>query len=163
MEVGSRRVDEIVSLLKAATNFVQDSGGARTTRKVSIGSCRAFLADTKNSVAIVTDSNVARLLGSDIRKTLSTAFPNVSLIEVPAGEKSKTIRTVSLICDKLAKSGADRKTSLIALGGGVVGDLAGFVASIYKRGIVFFQIPTTPPRPGRQQHWGKDRSRYYVG
>ena len=101
-----------------------------------------------------------------MKTTLSAVFPKISLIEVPAGERSKTLGTASFICDRLAKIGADRKTSLIALGGGVVGDLTGFVASIYKRGIVSFQVPTTllaqvdssiGGKTGVDTDWGKNQ------
>ncbi len=166
MEVGSsQRADEIVLYSKppqiSCTILVERGLLAKLDQKLP-----NFLTDTKNGVAIVTDSNVARILGSRIKTTLSTVFPRVSLIEVPPGEKSKTLRTASLICDRLAKIGADRKTSLVALGGGVVGDLTGFVASIYKRGIVSFQVPTTllaqvdssiGGKTGVDTEWGKNQ------
>ena len=67
----------------------------------------------------------------------------VETIAFPAGEASKTIDTCVEMAGRLMESGADRTSGLIALGGGVVGDVAGFVASIYMRGIPCVQIPTT--------------------
>ena len=121
---------------------------------------------SEKSVAIVTDSNVGPLFGDRIKKILSSGFQKVSLFEVPAGEGSKTIQSASRICDKLAKSGVDRKTPLLALGGGVVGDLTGFVASIYKRGLQYYQVPTTllaqvdssiGGKTGVDTSWGKNQ------
>jgi 3-dehydroquinate synthase len=67
----------------------------------------------------------------------------VSAIELPDGEAYKTIATLQLILDRLVESGANRDTTVIALGGGVVGDIAGFAAACYMRGVDFVQVPTT--------------------
>ncbi len=67
----------------------------------------------------------------------------IDLIDFPAGEASKNIQTCLQLVEKLIALGADRHTALIALGGGVTGDMTGFIASIYMRGLPFFQIPTT--------------------
>jgi 3-dehydroquinate synthase len=90
--------------------------------------------------AIITDSNVAPLYAERVVAALGGA-PDV--IEVPAGEASKSFATAEIVCRRLAQAGLDRKSFVIALGGGVVGDLAGFVASIFLRGIPYAQIPTT--------------------
>jgi 3-dehydroquinate synthase len=88
---------------------------------------------------IITDANVAPLYLSEVISHL----PKSESFIIPAGEASKTIETaLSAIRDMLGK-GIDRKTTLVALGGGVVGDISGFVAGIYKRGIPYIQIPTT--------------------
>ena len=95
------------------------------------------------SYCIITDSKVKRLFV----KTLLTQFKNkkvkVDLISFPAGEKYKTVKTVESISEQMLAKGFDRKTCVIALGGGVVGDLAGFVAAAYLRGVNFVQVPTT--------------------
>ncbi len=92
---------------------------------------------------IITDSNIKRLYGDGFLKTLRSYKIEVHLLSVPAGEKSKTRKTKEQLEDKLLKLKADRSSLIIALGGGVIGDLAGFVATTLLRGIPFIQIPTT--------------------
>ena len=65
------------------------------------------------------------------------------LITIPAGEKSKTLKQVGAICDRMIAAGLDRQSFVIGLGGGMIGDISGFVAAIYHRGIPHVQIPTT--------------------
>jgi len=91
---------------------------------------------SKHSTLIVTDSNVDPLY-SDKIKAGDAKFI------FPAGEKHKTIDTVSDICRKAVEVGLDRKSLILALGGGVCGDMAGFAAAVYMRGIDFIQIPTS--------------------
>jgi 3-dehydroquinate synthase len=93
--------------------------------------------------AIITDSNVEKLYAKDLEKKLNQEGLFSKVFSFPAGEKSKTFATVISLGRKMIKSGFDRKSLIIALGGGVVGDVAGFLASIYERGIKFIQIPTT--------------------
>ena len=92
---------------------------------------------------IITDSNVAGIHGERVREALAQAGLRLDMLVVPAGEKSKTIDTVLRLSGELTERGADRQSGIIALGGGVVGDLAGFLASIYMRGVPFIQVPTT--------------------
>jgi 3-dehydroquinate synthase len=92
---------------------------------------------------IITDDNVARLHGGNFLALLKNIGLNTDLIDFPAGEASKNIGTILDISDKLLKLGADRATCLIALGGGVVGDMVGFIASVYMRGVPYVQIPTS--------------------
>ncbi len=94
-----------------------------------------------HSVAIITDDNVAPLY----LKTLKTTLSNYALTEIilPNGEQSKNLTTLSRIFDLLVANYHDRQTTLIALGGGVVGDITGFAAACYQRGINFIQVPTT--------------------
>lgn len=94
-------------------------------------------------VAIITDSNVAPLYGQSLNQSLRAAGFAPTLITVPAGEKSKSLTQAADIYDLLADAKFTRSDGIIALGGGVVGDLAGYVASTYMRGIHFLQIPTT--------------------
>ncbi len=108
---------------------------------------RVILLVAKNmkasSYVILTDSHVNRLHGQKMLAAFADAGMNVSLIEFPAGESSKNIATVMNVAGKLLELGADRGTVLIALGGGVVGDLTGFIASVYMRSVPYIQIPTT--------------------
>ncbi len=92
---------------------------------------------------VVTDSNVSALHGEKFLETLRSMGLTVDMIEISAGEASKNINTVLDITKKLIKMSVDRKSALIALGGGVIGDIVGFVASTYMRGIPYYQIPTT--------------------
>ncbi|HRQ90292.1 MAG TPA: 3-dehydroquinate synthase family protein, partial [Bacteroidia bacterium] len=93
--------------------------------------------------AIVTDSNVAPLYADTVLASLSDAGIEAVLITVPAGEASKSMERVTEVCREMLRAGLDRKSFLVALGGGVVGDLAGFAAAIFQRGIPCIQIPTT--------------------
>ena len=94
-------------------------------------------------VAIITDETVNKLYGAAVEKELQAAGFETSLIAVAAGEQSKSLEIAQLLYDFLAEQQLTRSDGLIALGGGVVGDLAGFVASTYMRGIHFLQVPTT--------------------
>jgi 3-dehydroquinate synthase len=100
-------------------------------------------AGLRGSCAIITDENVGRLHGAAALQGFESAGYNVRLLAVPAGEKSKSLATVENLADRMISNGLDRGSFVVALGGGVVGDLAGFVAAIYHRGIPFVQIPTT--------------------
>lgn len=95
------------------------------------------------SVAVVTDSTVGPLYADTALGTLRDAGLEPVLITVPAGEASKSMEQVTAICREMLRAGLDRKSFLIALGGGVIGDLAGFAAAIFQRGIPCVQIPTT--------------------
>src|SRR5438309_11800997 len=93
--------------------------------------------------AIISDTNVAPLFEQRVRKSLAASRVDPVLITAPAGEKSKTLRRAGLICEQMLDAGLDRKSFVIGLGGGVIGDLSGFVAAIFGRGIPHVQIPTT--------------------
>ncbi len=94
-------------------------------------------------ICIVTDSNVDPLYGQAVEDILSGIVSKVFRYVFPAGEENKNLDTVKQVYEFLIKNKFDRKDVLIALGGGVVGDLTGFVAATYLRGIDFIQIPTT--------------------
>lgn len=96
-----------------------------------------------DKAVIVTDSNVAPLYLARLENSLSAAGIEHTAITLPAGEQTKSFEHLQALTDKLFETGVDRKTMLIALGGGVIGDLAGFAAAITMRGIEFIQIPTT--------------------
>ncbi len=93
--------------------------------------------------AIITDSDVKQLYGRKLTKIIKNQNLSVDLFDFPAGEKSKTLSRAGELGEKLVKKEFDRNSLIVALGGGVVGDVAGFVASFYKRGIDYIQIPTT--------------------
>jgi len=92
---------------------------------------------------VITDSNVAPLYAEPVLASLKAAGYEPTLLTVPAGESSKALRVAEDLCNRMIAAGLDRKSWVVALGGGVVGDLAGFVSAIYYRGIAFVQIPTT--------------------
>ena len=98
---------------------------------------------TQQKCMIITDSHVAPLYAQRIQTILHTAGFEVGLTVVPAGESSKTLQQIEQIIGECIQFGLDRKSVILALGGGVVGDLAGFVAASYMRGIDFIQLPTT--------------------
>ena len=93
--------------------------------------------------AIISDSNVAPRYGKAVQNTLAKAGFAPGLITLPAGETAKSIKTLAACYDQLAAQRLERKSFILALGGGVVGDLAGFVAATYLRGLPFVQVPTT--------------------
>jgi 3-dehydroquinate synthase len=93
--------------------------------------------------AIISDTNVAPFFGDRIKRSLESANFQPTLITIPAGEKSKTLPQVGAICDQMIAARLDRQSFVIGLGGGVIGDISGFVAAIYHRGIPHVQIPTT--------------------
>jgi 3-dehydroquinate synthase len=92
---------------------------------------------------IIADSNVEDYLGTDLIRLLQQAGIRVELLSFAAGEGSKNMDTVMDLACRMIDMGADRQTAILALGGGVVGDVAGFLASIYMRGVPLVQIPTT--------------------
>lgn len=91
---------------------------------------------------IVTDPTIAALHLETLLGTLPKTF-SLSVLQLPGGEAHKNIQTIDLIFDVLLKEGHRRHTTLIALGGGVIGDMTGFAAACYQRGVAFIQIPTT--------------------
>lgn len=94
-------------------------------------------------IVIITDTNVRPLYGDQVYKSLKEAGFETSTFVIDAGEQSKSLSVAAEIYDFLADEGMTRSDGIIALGGGVVGDLAGFVASTYMRGLHFLQVPTT--------------------
>jgi 3-dehydroquinate synthase len=109
-----------------------DEIGKLARERLEIGRC-----------AIISDENVASLFADRVRQSLTSAAFEPSLITIAAGEKSKSLEQAGAICDQLVASGFDRSSFIVALGGGVVGDLAGFVAAIFHRGIPWINVPTT--------------------
>lgn len=92
---------------------------------------------------IITDSSVAPLYAPAVAQSLAANGAKVDTVVVPAGEQSKSAAEADRLWQQLLELGADRKTLIVAVGGGVVGDLAGFVAATFARGLPFAQVPTT--------------------
>jgi 3-dehydroquinate synthase len=95
------------------------------------------------TAVIVTNTTVAPLYAARLQSTLSALYADVRVIELPDGEAHKDWETLNRILSSLLEAGCDRKTVLFALGGGVVGDVTGFAAACYMRGVPFVQVPTT--------------------
>lgn len=100
-------------------------------------------AITTGSVFVVTDDTVAPLYLAEVYQSLRSAGLNVSTASIPAGERSKNLEHYTNLLNILAAKGLTRSDAVVALGGGVVGDLAGFTAATYLRGIALIQVPTT--------------------
>lgn len=100
-------------------------------------------AGLKGRAAVVTDTNVAPHFADRVMEQLKAAGYDVTTHLFPAGEGSKSMKQTEEVCRSLIMARHDRSSFIVALGGGVVGDLAGFVAAIFFRGIPFVQIPTT--------------------
>ena len=92
---------------------------------------------------IVSNDKVASLYGQRLVQALQPTFRRVRLLKLPDGEQFKTWESLQQIFDSLISSASDRRTTLFALGGGVIGDLTGFAAACYMRGVPYVQVPTT--------------------
>ncbi len=127
-------------VIQAGSQKYEALVGSRLLEKIG-----ALLAEKFRgpACAIVSDGNVAPLFAPTVVRSLTEAGFRPVLITVPAGEPSKSLRQAEKICDQMIAAGLDRSSFVVALGGGVVGDLAGFVAAIYHRGIPHVQVPTT--------------------
>jgi 3-dehydroquinate synthase len=102
-----------------------------------------MLPSRKSRCFVVTVAPVRTLWGEKLEKSLTDAKLNYTILEMPDGERSKTFSTVEHLAERMVAKNADRNSTVIAFGGGVVGDLSGLLASIYMRGVQFFQVPTT--------------------
>ena len=97
----------------------------------------------KRKIAIITDSNVEKLYAAEISKLIEKIASKVIVYTIPAGEENKNLSEIEKAYEVLIENKFDRHDLIIALGGGVVGDMSGFIAATYLRGIAFIQIPTT--------------------
>lgn len=131
------------------TQVVQVAGTGFRPYEVRVG--RGLLADAggqlsdlvRGRTVIVADGNVVESHARTVAAALTAAGVAVSIIPVPPGEASKSWRGLETLCDALLAQGLDRKDVILALGGGVVGDLAGLAAALYMRGVDFVQLPTS--------------------
>jgi 3-dehydroquinate synthase len=96
-----------------------------------------------SQAVVVTNTTIGPLYADALRQALAPHYRHVSVLALPDGEAYKTWDTLNLVFDHLLGAGCDRKTVLFALGGGVVGDMTGFAAACYMRGVPFVQVPTT--------------------
>jgi len=99
-------------------------------------------ADVSHAV-VVTDQNVEKPHAAAAAESIAAEVATADLIVIEPGEESKSVPMATALWEKLVQLGADRKSVIVAVGGGVIGDLAGFVAATYARGIAFFQVPTS--------------------
>ena len=128
---------------------VSVSGGSFAAYDVVVG--RGLMADAGARIApiargrtvIVSDETVAAIHGPALQASLAAAGVTSGIVAVPAGEASKSFAELERLMDRMLAAGLDRKDVVVALGGGVVGDLAGLAAALYMRGIDFVQVPTT--------------------
>jgi len=97
----------------------------------------------RHRCALICDTNIAPIFSERVLRSLTSAKFQATLITIPAGEESKSLEQVAAICDEMIDAGLDRQSFVIGLGGGVIGDISGFVAAIFQRGIPHVQIPTT--------------------
>jgi len=109
---------------------------------VSLGQ-RCRTAGLKGVAAVITNPAVAALYGTTVTDSLADAGFRVAQIEIPDGEEYKNSATLNQLYDDLLAAGVDRGSFIVALGGGVVGDVAGYAAATWMRGIPFVQVPTT--------------------
>jgi 3-dehydroquinate synthase len=105
--------------------------------------CQHAALPSAASALIVSNNVVWPLYGAALGAELQQRYAKVYSVQLPDGEEHKNWQTLNLIFDALLKHGCDRKTVLFALGGGVVGDMTGFAAACYMRGVPFVQVPTT--------------------
>ena len=131
--------------IKVAVSSNEDNSYEILIGQNLLGRIASDLAEAQiaHSHTLVTDSNVAELYGGNLLQDLKEALSEVRMIAFPAGEQSKTREIKSFIEDRMLESGFGRDSSVIALGGGVVGDIAGFVAATYMRGVPCVQVPTS--------------------
>lgn len=94
-------------------------------------------------VLLVTNTTVGAIYAGRVTGSLAQAGLEVLRVEIPDGEQNKTLSSAEMLYDRAFNAGLDRRSAVVALGGGVVGDLAGFVAATYMRGVPFVQVPTT--------------------
>lgn len=137
----------VVPTSNASSNAVHIALGERSY-SIEIGpGAIARITDVQGlggrSAFIVTNETVAPLYLAKLKSRLAGTFRNVHEVVLPDGEKYKTWDSLAIIFDGLLSNACDRKTVVFALGGGVVGDMAGFAAATYMRGVPFVQVPTT--------------------
>jgi 3-dehydroquinate synthase len=107
-----------------------------------VGPALRDLLDPTGAI-VVTDTNVRALYGERVQRSLARAGMKAATLEIPPGERSKSAKVLARLWDGMLEHGLDRKGAVVALGGGVVGDIAGFAAATILRGVAFLQVPTT--------------------
>src|SRR5271156_6716987 len=107
------------------------------------GALLAELLPQSSKLFVVTSAPIRRRWGAKLLNSLAAAGFKPQILQMPDGEPTKKLATIATLSERLVRLGADRKAVLIALGGGVVGDVTGLLASLYMRGVEFVQVPTT--------------------
>ena len=149
LDTGDCPLDESVWQAQARLGLFHVSGmGAGYDVRVANGGLDRLGAilsayQLKGPLALVSDDNVARIYGGRALQSLEAAGYTARLAVIPAGEQHKTIDTVNQLWEAFLAGGLERSSTVIALGGGVAGDLAGFAAATYLRGIPWVAVPTT--------------------
>ncbi|GAB4476245.1 MAG: hypothetical protein Kow0088_13900 [Anaerolineales bacterium] len=147
--VDQRLVEEIVweIQLKAGMFFVHGMGAGYPVRIQPRGRFELgeYLLEQgmKGSVFLLSDANVAAFYLKDLERSLELKGIRFASLVLPAGEQTKNIQTIQQVWSEMIKSGIDRSSCLVALGGGVVSDIGGFAAATYMRGIPWVVLPTT--------------------
>jgi 3-dehydroquinate synthase len=152
-------VDAVLAIARTVAGDEPASGVMETTVRVDLGARsypvyvgRAILdsvgtrlreTGAGSRVALLTTITVGALYAAAVRRSLENAGFDVTTIEIPDGEEHKSLSTISGIYDRLVDAGLDRGATLVALGGGVVGDIGGFAAATFLRGIALVHLPTT--------------------
>ena len=129
------------------------------------GDCAKFIAEKNftGKVLVVTDENVFASCGENFCSALKDCGINFEVAEIEPGESSKSLQEAEKLYTKAIESGLDRKSLIVAMGGGVVGDLAGFVAATYLRGVPFVQVPTTLLAQVDSSVGGKTAVNHFLG
>lgn len=120
-------------------DIILNAPSLKSTIHCGEGAFKTYAPEIGGRLFVITDSNVKRLYSG----LIESAFGNAPVFVIPAGEKSKNRNILFKIFDKMIESGITRASTVVALGGGVVGDIAGLAAGMYMRGIKIVQIPTT--------------------
>lgn len=139
-------LEEILRMLRAPETRVAVQASRSYSIQIENGLLNhlgEFLKEYSHRALVVTDSNVWPLFGETVRGSLLSAGITPLVEVIPAGEASKSWDIANHLFTRMIEARMERSTPVIALGGGVVGDLAGFVASTYQRGVPFIQVPTT--------------------
>jgi 3-dehydroquinate synthase len=120
-----------------------ERAGEQLREVLSVARSASLAARDCRQLFVVTVAPVRRRWGKKLRMSLAGAGFAVRLVEMPDGERYKKLATIEHLAEKLTRLGADRNAVIVAFGGGVVGDVAGMLASVYMRGVDVVQIPTT--------------------
>jgi 3-dehydroquinate synthase len=144
--VGTGLLDRVGALIHERTTLVRLDclkQSSPTNTPSTPNRANAVNARPAATCAVITDEHVGQLFAHRVLASLATANVGATLITIPAGEQSKTLAQVGNICEQMLAARLDRQSFVIGLGGGVIGDISGFVASVFLRGIPHVLVPTT--------------------
>ena len=152
IDTSQRSPAQVASMIKniaSASNPIRvDIGGRGYAVEIAEGGLskiggRLREEGIRGKVAVVTNTRVGRLYGAAVTRSLKKAGFETLTVTLPDGERYKNLKSISHIYDALIRGGLERGSTIVALGGGVIGDMAGFAAATYLRGISCVQVPTT--------------------